>query len=246
MLLKNRTILITGGSSGIGLELARQLFLKDNTVIVCGRSREKLEAAKRELPAVHIFQCDVAMEEDRSQLFEYLLKNHPTLDVLINNAALVHKTSFAQDASMISKARLEIDVNLFAPIVLSKMFLDAFGTSADQTIVNITTGLVYAPRAVYPIYNATKAGLHAFTQVLRQQLKTRNVRVVEVMMPVVDTPWHEGRAPKVAITPEAAVKETISKLERGETTLRIGKVRLLYLVSRLSPKLAFRMINGIS
>jgi uncharacterized oxidoreductase len=98
---------------------------------------------------------------------------------------------------------------------------------------------------VYPIYNATKAALHSFTQVLRHQLKNANVQVIEVMMPVVDTPWHQGNAPKIAISPGKAVSEMIAGLEKGKLEIRVGAVKILYFLARLAPGLAFRMINRI-
>jgi uncharacterized oxidoreductase len=242
MRLQDQTVLITGGSSGIGLALAKYLSRK-NTVIICGRSREKLDEAKKLVPSVHAFQCDLARRSERENLFYYLKINHPSLNVLINNAAIVHKTDFITDDDIAAKAESEINTNLIAPIALSKSFLST--TVYPAAIINITTGLVYAPRAVYPVYNATKAAMHSFTQVLRHQLKNTNVKIIEVLMPVVDTPWHKGNAPKIAISPEKAVIEMIAELEKGKLEIRIGAVKILYILARLAPGLAFRMINRI-
>lgn len=239
-------MLITGGSSGIGLELARQLILRNNHVIICGRSEERLAAAKVSLPEVRTFSCDLAEDTGRKALVDWLTQHHPGCSVLINNAAIVHRTSFRDDDAMIQKAVMEIKTNLIAPIALTKMLLPHLERQPNAAVVNITTGLVYAPRAVYPVYSATKAALHAFTQVLRQQLKTRPIDVIEVMMPVVDTPWHQGNVPKIAIKPEAAVATMIGQLQRDKKEIRIGKVKLLYAISRLMPRLAFRMINRVS
>jgi uncharacterized oxidoreductase len=242
MKLERQTILVTGGSSGIGLALAKQLC-PENTVIICGRSRAKLDKARELVPGVHTFRCDIALPGDRSDLFRFLQTDHPSINVLINNAAIVHKADFVADDNMIEKAEAEIDINLLAPIALSKMFLSIAVQPA--AIINITTGLVYAPRAVYPIYNATKAAMHSFTQVLRHQLRDTNVKVIEVLMPVVDTPWHQGNPPKIAIAPEKAVGEMIKKLKQGRIEIRVGAVKMLYVIARLSPALAFRIINRI-
>jgi uncharacterized oxidoreductase len=91
------------------------------------------------------------------------MTHHASCNVLINNAAIVNKTDFSTDDGMLEKAELEIRTNLLAPIALAKIFLPLFEKHAHSAIVNVTTGLVYAPRAVYPIYNATKAGLHSST-----------------------------------------------------------------------------------
>jgi uncharacterized oxidoreductase len=245
MKMTNQTILITGGSSGIGLELARQLIKQGNTVIICGRSAERLSEAKSLIPAVHTFRCDLAIHEDRNSLLEFIRSHNPACNVLINNAAIVHKTDFKTDDNILEKADYEIQTNLMAPIVLSKLFLPLFENRSQSAIVNITTGLVYAPRAVYPIYNATKSGLHAFTQVLRHQLNSSPTKIIEVMMPVVDTPWHKGDVPSIAISPSKAVAEMIRKIENGQEEIRVGKVKILYALSRIAPRLAFRKINNL-
>jgi uncharacterized oxidoreductase len=246
MKLSQKTILITGGSSGIGLELAKQLIAKDNTVIICARSLDKLTEAKNSLHTVHTFRCDLSVESERLKLVDWVATNHPQINVLINNAALVHKTDFFSDNHMLEKADLEIQTNLVAPIVLAKLFLPLFQKQKQSAIINITTGLIYSPRAVYPIYNATKAALHSFTQVLREQIKNLPVTVIEVMMPVVATPWHKGNVPKIAILPERAVIEMVEKIEKDEKEIRIAGVRILYLLSRIAPAFAFKKINQIS
>jgi uncharacterized oxidoreductase len=246
MKFENQTVLITGGSSGLGLELAKQLIAKQNSVIICGRSVERLAEAKTLIPQVHTFCCDISNDNDRLKLFDWIVTNHPTCNVLINNAAIVHKTNFHADPEIVEKAIQEIETNLIAPIALSKRFLERFQHQKESAIVNITTGLIYTPRSVYPIYNATKAALHSFTQVLRHQIKDLPVEVIEVMMPAVATPWHQGNVPKIAIPPAKAVNEMIEKLESGSKEIRIGKVKILYALSRIAPAFAFRKINELS
>jgi uncharacterized oxidoreductase len=243
MKLQGHTILITGGSSGIGLELARQLISK-NTIIICGRSVQKLEDAKTLLPDVVVFRCDISDKAEREALFKYLKEHHPSCDILINNAAVVHRSCFHLDADIIEKAELEINTNLLAPIALSKMFLMA--DQRPNAIINITTGLVFAPRAVYPIYNATKAALHSFTQVLRFQMKDTQTRIIEVMMPAVDTPWHKGAPPRIAISPEKAVIEMIAEIEKGKYEIKVGGVKILYALSRIFPAFTFKKINQMT
>jgi uncharacterized oxidoreductase len=245
MKLQHQTVLITGGSSGIGLELAKQLIAKQNSVIICGRSAERLAEAKVIIPQVHTFPCDISNENDRLKLFEWVITHHPACNVLVNNAAIVHKTNFHTDPEIIQKAVQEIATNLIAPIALTKAFLKRFEQQNASAVINITTGLIYAPRAVYPIYNATKAALHSFTQVLRYQLRELPVDVIEVMMPAVATPWHNDNVPKIAISPAKAVYEMIEKLENGANEIRIGKVNILYALSRIAPAFAFRKINQL-
>lgn len=243
MKLKDNTILITGGSSGIGLELAKVLVKKGNRVLICGRSITKLEQARQQIPEIEIFACDLAIHAERIELYKRVAENYPECNVLINNAAVVSRTDFRKDEAMLEKAEAEVQTNLMAPIALSKLFLPLLEKNDNTAIINISTGLVYAPKAVYPIYNATKAALHSFSQVLRHQLRENPVKIVEVLMTVVDTPWHGGEVPRMAISPQAAVKEMLSKVGQGQEEIRIAKVGMLYLLSRISPALAFRIIN---
>lgn len=245
-MLTNNTILITGGSSGVGLELAGRLSESGNTVLICGRSKEKLEEAKKLLPQVHIFPCDISSEKECILLYEWVSAHHPECNMLINNAAIVHTTEFIKDDKAIEKAHDEFQTNILAPIRLSKLFLPLLLKNQGARLINISTGLVYAPRAVYPFYNATKAALHAFTQTLRLQLSKEPVKIIEVLLPVVDTPWHKGNPPKTAISAEKAVAEILKKLGNDKNLeIKIGKVNLLYWLARIAPGFAIKQINSL-
>lgn len=246
MALANNTILITGGSSGIGLEMARQFLAEKNRVIICSRSREKLLAAKTLLPDVITYPCDISNPEELQNLAERIATKHPDLNILINNAAIVHRTNFIDETDLHKTFATEIATNLLAPASLARTLYPVLSKQPNAKIINVTTGLVYAPRADYLFYNATKAALHSFTQVLRHQLRNESVKVTEVLFPVVDTPWHNGNAPKIAISPQKAVEEMIRKLEKNPDEIKIGAVRLLYFLSRISPKFAFRKINHLT
>jgi uncharacterized oxidoreductase len=245
MKLTKNTALITGGSSGIGLEIARTLVLSDNKVIICGRSREKLEAAKKLYPELITYQCDISDLEECTRMSHWLHEMYPETNILINNAAIVHKTSFRDDENIISMAQQETSTNFLAAVYLSKLILPIIEKNPDPSIIFISTGLVYAPRAVYPIYNATKAAMHSFAQTIRIQLSDTPVRVYEIMMPAVDTPFHNGDVPKIAISTEAAVKEMFQKLGKDEEEIKIAGANLLYRMSRIAPAFALKKINSI-
>ncbi len=236
------TIIITGGSSGIGLELTKRLY-QENTVIICGRSQSKLEQAKELCPDIHTYQCDLSNQQEVGQFCQWIIKHFPQVNVLINNAALVHATNFELDDQMIQKAALEINTNFLAPVILTKSLLNTLQQNQNPTVVNVTTGLVFVPRVDYPIYCATKSALHAFTEVLRSQVK--HINVIEVFMTVVDTPWHNGHPPKIAISTNEAVDLLLAGLYAGKQKILIGKVRLLYFLSRFFPGLAFRKLNSL-
>jgi uncharacterized oxidoreductase len=246
MKLSNNTVLITGGSSGIGLELTRVLSKNNNRVIICGRSEQKLNAAKAEIPGLITYQCDLSEAEQCHELANWLRKSYSELNVIINNAALVNKIDFLEDSFALDKLEIEVNTNLLAPIRLIKMLYEQITKNPHPAIINITTGLIYTPRAIYPFYNATKAALHSFTQVLRLQSKPGNCKIVEVMFPAVDTPWHDGNPPKIAIPVEQAVAEMLNGLSKGKEEIRIAGAKILYLVSRLIPGFALKKVNSLS
>lgn len=243
MKLTGNTIVITGGSSGIGLELAKVLIKKDNTVIICGRSQEKLDQAKILLPQLHTFQCDLSISDERKRFSDWIVKNHLGCNVLINNAAIVHKTNFFADQDIIEKAEMEVQTNFMAPLALTKLFTPLFQKNRFKLIF-ITTGLVYAPKATYPVYCATKSALHSFIQTLRLQLNKEPLDIYEVLMPAVDTPFHKGKVPKIAISCEKAVDEMLVKLGKGQKEIKIGGVKILGLLSRIVPSLALKIVNN--
>ncbi|HBH05968.1 MAG TPA: oxidoreductase [Flavobacteriales bacterium] len=245
MKLSGHTFLITGGSSGIGLELSQTLIQKGNTVIICGRSSEKLEAAKKIAPQIITYQCDLSSPAECNDLVEKVRKNHPDLNVLINNAAIVNKIDFITNEDALQLAENEYATNLMAPLRLIKLFYKTLISNISPAIINITTGLIYAPRVIYPFYNSSKSALHSFTQTLRIHLKDEKIKVVEVMFPAVDTPWHEGTPPKIAISSKKAVDEMIKGLEKGKPEIRVGGAKLLHLVSRIAPAFALKKVNEI-
>lgn len=245
MNLENKSILITGGSSGIGLELAKNLAGKGNKVIICGRSAEKLQAAVLSEPRLLPFVCDVSDPEEIQKLVQWISDNHPDLNVLINNAAIVSKTDFFIDDLALEKANLEYQTNLLAPIRLIKHLYPILIKNESPAIINVTTGLVYAPRVIYPFYNSSKSALHSFTQTLRLSLAGKNIQVFEVLFPAVDTPWHQGNPPKIAIPVSQAVREMLAGLKKDTPEIRVGGAKILYLISRLAPGFALKKVNQI-
>lgn len=245
MVLQNNTVLITGGSSGIGLALAKKLLESNNNVLICGRTLEKLQRAKKKLPDLHYLQCDISKPSDCKRLRNWIREEHPYCNILINNAAIVHVENFFRDDDILDKADAEIQTNLMAPIRLTKLFVPILNNNENPSIITITTGLVYVPRTIYPFYNATKSALHSFVQVLRSQSADAPIDIIEVQFPAVDTPWHQGNPPDIAITAKEAVSKMIKGIEKGDKEVRVGKVKLLYLLSRLAPNFAFRKLNSL-
>ncbi len=245
MKIKNSTVLITGGSSGIGLELAKVLTNKGNNVIICGKSNEKLLAAKKLIPQLITYQCDLSDSQECIDFAKRIKENHPDLNILINNAAIVNKIDFINDENAMELAENEYQTNLIAPIRLIKLLYKTINANNSSAIINITTGLIYAPRVIYPFYNSSKSALHSFTQTLRIRLKDEKTKVIEVMFPAVNTPWHQGTPPKIAISADVAVSEMINGLEKEKSEIKVGGAKILYLISRFAPSFALKKVNEI-
>jgi uncharacterized oxidoreductase len=245
MKLKNSTVLITGGSSGIGLELAKVLISNGNKVIICGKSTEKLLAAKKMLPQLISYQCDLSDSGQCTEFAAEIAKNHWDLNILINNAAIVNKIDFINQENAMELAENEYQTNLIAPIRLIKLLYPTIRKNHSSAIINITTGLIYAPRVIYPFYNSSKSALHSFTQTLRIRLKDEKTKVFEVMFPAVDTPWHQGTPPKIAISAENAVAEMIKGIENEQTEIKVAGAKILHLISRIAPTFALKKVNEI-
>ncbi|HKK45391.1 MAG TPA: SDR family NAD(P)-dependent oxidoreductase [Balneolaceae bacterium] len=186
MNISGNTILITGGTSGIGLGFAEAFLNQGNDVIICGRREQRLKQIKKKHPEIIIRISDISKDEQRQSLFEWVAKHHPKTNMLINNAGVQLKTDLTQPVDM-QRVRTETDVNFYGPIHLSSLFARHLADKKDGAIINISSGLAFTPIAWMPIYCATKAALHSLTLSLRHQLKDTPVKVFEIIPPSVDT-----------------------------------------------------------
>jgi uncharacterized oxidoreductase len=180
------TVLVTGGGSGIGLALAERFLAAGATVLVCGRRADVLDALRERHPRLLTRACDLADPAERVALRDWALAARPGLDVLVNNAGMQRRVDL-RDPGPWEATRGELAINLDAPIHLASLFLPHLLQRPAATIVNVTSGLAFAPLAAVPVYCATKAALHSFTLSLRHQLAATSVRVVELQPPAVDT-----------------------------------------------------------
>jgi uncharacterized oxidoreductase len=227
MKMTERTWLITGGATGIGLALAKALVAQGNRVIVCGRNRENLDKAAGEVPGLIARHCDITDADSRHALVAWLSDEHPDLSVLVNNAGIQVPRAFdAGDAARGLDA--EIATNLTAPIHLIEELLPQLRRQPEATIVNVTSGLAFAPIALFPVYCATKAALHSFTMTLRYQLRNSTVEVIELAPPIVasglrsEASAQANPAMRGAPTPEEFVAEALPQLEGGNAEVLVG------------------------
>jgi uncharacterized oxidoreductase len=250
MKLNHRTILITGGSSGIGLELARQLIARGNTVVVTGRDSARLDAAKRSLPGLHTVQSDVSDPAAIAALHATVLAQFPALDTLINNAGIMRNLSLLSAREPGDLTR-EIEIDLLGPVWMVGQFLPHLKTRPDALIVNVSSGLAFIPYTISPIYSAAKAGLHAYTQALRMQLAGSAVRVVELAPPPTETPLMRGEfgaemRGQRGLDPVVLVRQAIAGIEAGKEEIRPGLSNVLRAMSRVAPQFMFRQMTRMS
>jgi len=248
MKLSNNTILITGGATGIGLELAKEFVAKGNTVIICGRREEKLNEAKKILPQVMIKQFDIGNMEQRRELYTFCVTNYPEINILVNNAGIQREIDFRKGEQSYLQGDNEVTINLEACFHLTALFTPHFIKQSEAAIINVTSGLGLVPLSITPIYSATKAGLHSFSISLRKQLADTSVKVFEIIPPIVDTGLDRGVRDKrgqtdKGIKPEQVAKESIEAIKKDKFEIPIGIVKVLRIGSRVSPRLFLKIIN---
>ena len=242
MRIRENTILITGGSAGIGLAIAKSLASSGNTVIICGRDQGRLAQAKAAVPALHTIQCDIAKDDDLAVLQKRIESDFPRLNILINNAAIMHIGDFGASVEGTERIEEEVCTNLLAPMKLTSLLLPLLQQQASAAIVIVSSGLAYVPVANVAVYCATKAALHSFAHSLRYQLRGTGVKVFELLPPLVDTNLSRTlHMPKIHA--EQVAKALLRGLEREHYEVRVGMVKSLHVVSQLAPQLAERMLN---
>ena len=237
------TILITGGGSGIGLALAERFLAHGDDVVVCGRRAGVLEEAGRRHPGLVTRVCDLAAAEGRIALFEWALREHPELSVLVNNAGIQQRVELGGVRPW-RDLHQEIAINFEAPVHLAELFLPHLLRQPQAAIVNVTSGLAFAPLARVPVYCATKAALRSFTLSLRHQLADTAVRVVEVIPPAVDTDLGGPGLHTFGVPVERFAEAVFAAYQAGETEIATGMARDNSRASRAELDALFERMNS--
>lgn len=245
MNLKNKTILITGGSAGIGLEATKQFLEIGAKVIITGRNQDKLDAAKKLYPSVIAIKSDAANEGDAISLYNQV-KDLGGIDILYNNAGVGVMPSNLGVASNkhFEGAAYEMNINYLAVIRLNNLFLDMLKSREESAIINTTSVLSYVPSLLEATYSATKTALAFYTKSLREHLRIANssVKVFELLPPAVETELIAHRKIKKMST-EKLIQGLIAGLQKDKYTIRMGYTGTFYYLNRFFPKLAFRLVN---
>jgi uncharacterized oxidoreductase len=234
MQVSGKSIIITGGTDGIGLRLARQLKAKGANIIITGRTPERIGAAHAE--GFEVIAVDLANHAGIETLLS-ALANKP-IDILINNAGTGTPYDF-RDAGAIDLGVQDrcLFLNVTAPIHLTTRLMPMLRARPEAMVVNVTSGLAIAPNMGSPIYCASKAAMRSYTMAIRAQVKGTNVHILEALPPVVDTQMTAGRGSN-KMSPEACAASIISAIERGANEANVGMVKILRAVYSLSPALA--------
>ncbi|MEO3403275.1 SDR family NAD(P)-dependent oxidoreductase [Mucilaginibacter sp. CAU 1740] len=186
--LKIATLLITGGSDGIGKGLAKRFIEAGSTVIITGRDESKLKQAADEMPGLHTYVNDISDPAQRELLALHIQNNFSSLNILINNAGIQRRISLADDDALWPERQAEIDTLLSAPVHLNHLLIPLIlNSDKPGTIVNVTSGGAYIPQVFAPVYSACKAALHSYTITLRHALADTACRVIELIPPAVQT-----------------------------------------------------------
>lgn len=231
MQISGKLALVTGGTDGIGLEIARHLKAQGATVIVCGRRKERLDQAAGE--GLEALTADLSSVAGVDALVA-ALKDRP-LDIVINNAGAGEEFFLDKTIDLDMNDRI-IFLNLNAPMRLAALLVPQLHTRPEAALVNVTSGLAIAP-SQNASYCATKAGLRSFTMSIRAQLKGSNINVIEALPPLVETAMTSHRA-GAKMTPVECARQIVEGIARGKTQINVGQVKLLSFIFGLSPRLA--------
>lgn len=240
------TILITGGSAGMGLEMARQFVANGNKVIITGRNEKRLQEAAAQLGNVTAIAFDVTKESDVNNLVKRINNDFPDLNILINNAGQAYAYNLSEDGDVYSKASHEMQTNYLSVIRITEKLLPLLRNQKESAIINVSSIAAFAPNSYISTYSATKAALHSYTQSLRLALSETSVKVFELMPPLVNTEFSSEIGGERGIAPSVVAEDVLDALAGNRFEIRTGATEDIYRLSLADPELAFKTMNSIA
>ncbi len=242
----NNTILITGGSAGIGFELAKALSNKGNHVIIVGRNEQRLKEAAAKLKNTTAIVGDVSDSADLDRLVDVLRRDHPGLNIVINNAGKAHVYDLlTPGVNAFEKAGEEMLTNYLAIVRLNERLIPLLFQQREAAIVNVSSIVAFVPGSLVT-YSASKAALHSYTLSLRHALaQSTAIKVFELMPPLVDTEFSAVIGGRNGIAPSVVAEDLVRGLEKDEYEIRTGNTEKIYRLSLSSPEEAFRALNPV-
>ena len=240
----NNTILITGGSAGIGFEVAKLLSAAGNKLIITGRNQERLDKAVALLPNTTGIVSDVSRKEDIEKLVSMVRQDFPELNIIINNAgrALVYDLTSGEQA--FENAEDEMFTNYLSVIRLNEQLLPILSAQPTAAIVNVSSIVAFVPGSL-ATYSASKAALHSYTQSLRISLQRKGiVKVFELMPPLVNTEFSAPIGGANGISPKAVALDLLDGLKHDRYEIRTGDTQYIYDLYRSSPEEALQVMQS--
>ena len=187
MEMTGNTILITGGTSGIGRALAEQFHKRGNQVIIAGRRQQLLDDITGAHPTMRGIRVDIEDEKAVQAFARQVAGQFPGLNVLVNNAGISRMEELTGEAADFATSRDIIQTNILGTMYMTGALMPALQRQSSATIITTSSGLAFVPRYNFPTYCATKAFLHSWVQSLRVQLRETAVEVLELIPPYVQT-----------------------------------------------------------
>lgn len=222
----NNTVFISGGSAGIGLEIAKSFSEKGNKVIINGRNQERLDKALEQLENAIGIQGDLSIESERIRIANELIQNHPDLNIVINNAGEAYYYNLAGNTNSYELAKKEINTNYLTIIHFTELLLPHL-LQKDSAVVNVTSIASLVSYAPVPTYAASKAALRSYTQSLRNALKETSVKIFEVLPPLVNTSFSAEIGGENGIPPKEVADELLTALEQNQFDVPVGQTKVV-------------------
>ncbi len=245
MILKGKNILITGGATGIGLALAKNLSNLGNTVIVCGRRQQKLEEAKQKIPSLNIRKCDITNNNDRVSMYKWIDSSFGGIDILVNNAGIQRYLDMRERNEMPNND--EIEINFSSLVNISYLFLPMLMKRKEAAIINVSSGLGFVPLARFAVYSATKAAVHSFTMSLRHQMKDTCVKVYEIIPPIVHDTELKGKPiekTENSVSSDEVADAVVDGISNDMPEIAVGTAKRWHTASKSEAEEIFRRINS--
>lgn len=245
MKTQNKSILVTGGGSGIGYAIAKAFAGNGNKLILVGRTEERLKTAAASLPNTTYIVADITNETAVAQLAEKI-KALGGLDILVNNAGTGVAYQLLQGEPVVQNARYEMEINYFSVLNVIEQFLPVLKESKEAAIINIQSVVSYLPSLVLPTYSPTKAALHSYSQSLRVALQRSapQIQVYEVFPPLVDTDLvKDFDSPK--LSPQVVANDILKSVQENNFNVRSGLTNDIYQLYRQSPDQALAALNSL-
>jgi uncharacterized oxidoreductase len=219
----NNTVLITGGSAGIGFEIAKLLTEQGNHVIITGRNEERLKEAAAQLQNVTAIPSDVSKDEDVQRLADIITKDFPQLNLVINNAGHAYAYDLKTADQVYRYASEEMQVNYLSIINLNQKLLPVLSKNENAAVVNVSSIVAFVPSGGIATYSASKAALHSYTLSLRHNLaRSTDVKVFELMPPLVNTAFSKEIGGENGIPPSQVAAELLQALQADQYEIHVG------------------------